>query len=139
MPKDSRERNLNQNDVTQVFADTIRHGRELMRAEFELAKAELTSEVRRAEGGILGMVVGTAIAGASIVLVTGALSVAIELDAWRVAGIGVGLGFAGTCVAAWGRRRLTRPRLDLTRRSLARSALLLTETPAESGEPERGT
>lgn len=108
-----------------VVADAIQHARELVHAEFALAKAELKEELSRIQAGAMAVAFGVTFGAASLLIAIVALVIQLDLDAWIVALAGACAALAGGILAWWGQRRLVAPRLALTRGALARGASTL--------------
>lgn len=119
---DDLTRRESEPDAAAVIADAIQHGRELVHAEFALAKAELKQELERIQIGALALVVGVTVGSVSLLIALVALAIQLGSDAWMVAVAGACTATAGAVAAWWGQRRLVAPRLALTRGSLARGA-----------------
>lgn len=108
-------------DAAAVIADVIQHGKELVHAEFALAKAELKEELSRIQTGAVALALGAMFGAASLLIALVALAIQLGVGAWMVAVAGSGAAILGGAAAWWGQRRLVAPRLAITRRSLARS------------------
>ena len=63
---DDRTRSEAEPDAAVLLAGAVQHGRELVQAEFALAKAELKQELARAQTGAMAMVVGITVGGAAL-------------------------------------------------------------------------
>lgn len=112
-------------DGIAVIADVIQHGRELVHAEFALAKAELKAELARIQTGVLALALGAVLGSASLLIALVALAIALDVRAWLVAIAFSCAAILGAAVAWWGQRRIAAPRLALTRGVLARGATQL--------------
>ncbi|HEY6725384.1 MAG TPA: phage holin family protein [Polyangiaceae bacterium] len=107
-------------DTAAVIGDVIQHGRELVHAEFALAKAELKAELGRIQTGAIALALGGSIGLASLFIALVALAIQLELDAGMVALASACAAILGAGAAWWGQRRIVAPRLAITRGSLAR-------------------
>ncbi len=105
-------------ELPAFIADAARHSRDLMRAEFELAKAELKYELRRTQGGAVALFGGAGMAGCASVVVVAFTADALGAKSSTLAFLGLGLGFAGALIAWWGQRRLSAPSLPRTRHAI---------------------
>ena len=112
-------------DAAALIAGAVQHGRELVQAEFALAKAELKQELARAQTGAVAMIVGTTVGGAALLVALVAVAIQLGSGAWVVAVASACAAILGAVAAWWGQRRLVAPRLALTRGSLARGAAKL--------------
>ncbi|HEU5076915.1 MAG TPA: phage holin family protein [Polyangiaceae bacterium] len=112
-------------DAASVVADAIQHGRELVHAEFALAKAELKEELSRIQTGAMAMALGVTIGATSLLVAVVAFAIQLGSGAWMVAVAGLCAAVLGGIAAWWGQRRLVTPRLAITRGSLARGAMRL--------------
>jgi uncharacterized membrane protein YqjE len=121
-------------DASAILADAIQHGRELVHAEFALAKAELQEEFGRIQTGALALALGTMLGAVSLLVALVALAVQLGSGAWIVATAGLCAAIVGGIAAWWGQRRLVAPRLAITRGSLARGAQRLKQV--TNGEPD---
>lgn len=108
-----------------MMAGAIQHGRELVQAEFSLAKAELKQELERIQTGAIAVAVGITVGSAALLVALVALAIQLGSGAWIIAVAGACAAVLGALVAWWGQRRLVAPRLALTRGSLARNAAKL--------------
>lgn len=108
-------------DAAAVIADVIQHGKELVHAEFALAKAELKEELGRIQTGAMALALGATFGIASLFVALVALAIQLGVAAWMVALAGSCAAVLGGAAAWWGQRRLVAPRLAITRGSLARS------------------
>lgn len=120
----SRERER-EPDAATVIADVVQHGRELVHAEFALAKAELKEELGRIQTGAMALALGATLGIASLFVALVALAIQLDVRAWTVAVVFSCAAIAGAGAAWWGRRRIMAPRLAITRGSLARGATRL--------------
>jgi hypothetical protein len=107
-------------DAAGILAATVQHGRELMRAEFALAKAEFKHEISQVQAGVAAIAFGVTVAGVSLIVALVALAMQLELRAWVIASAAGGFVIAGAIAALWGWRQLAVPRLKRTRSSLER-------------------
>lgn len=121
-------------DAAAILVDAIQHGRELVHAEFALAKAELKEEFDRVQTGALALVLGASLGAMSLLVALVALAVQLGSGAWMVATGGLCAAIVGGIAAWWGQRRLVAPRLAITRGSLARGATRLKQV--TNGEPD---
>lgn len=114
-------------EPTDIMTAAVDHGRELLRAEFALARAEFKAELADAWAGLRVLVFGVVLTAGSLVMALVALVIALELGAWTVFGLGLAFAGLGALIGWWGARRLDVPRLGRTRSTLARSAAMLQE------------
>jgi len=122
---DDRIRGEAEPDAAVLLAGAVQHGRELVQAEFALAKAELKQELARAQTGAMAMVVGITVGGAALLVALVAVAIQLGSGAWVIALASTCAAILGALAAWWGQRRLVAPRLALTRGSLARGAAKL--------------
>lgn len=122
-------------DAAAVIADAIQHGRELVHAEFALAKAELKEELSRIQTGAMALALGVTIGAISLLVAVVAFAIQLGSGAWMVAVAGVCAAIFGAAIAWWGQRRLVAPRLALTRSSLARGAMKLKQVTDDNDSP----
>lgn len=122
---DDRNQREPEPDAATVIADVIQHGRELVHAEFALAKAELKEELGRIQTGAMALVLGATLGTASMLVALVALAIGLGLGAWTVAVTFSCAAIFGAAAAWWGQRRILAPRLAITRGSLARGATRL--------------
>lgn len=107
-------------DAAAVIADVIQHGKELVHAEFALAKAELKEELGRIQTGAIALAIGATVGIPSLLVALVALAIELDVRAWVVALVGACAAVLGAGAAWWGQRRIVTPRLAITRGSLAR-------------------
>lgn len=107
-------------DAVETLAATVQHGRELMRAEFALAKAEFKHEIAKIQAGLAAVVLGVTLAGPSLVVALVALAMQLGLGAWAIASAAICVAIVGVIAAWWGWRQLAVPRLKRTRNTLER-------------------
>jgi len=105
-------------DAVETLAATVQHGRELLRAEFALAKAEFKHEIAHLQVGIAAIVCGVTLAGPSLIVALVALAIQLGLGAWAIACAAIGFAIAGAIAVWWGWRQLAVPRLKRTRSTL---------------------
>ena len=108
-------------DAVETLAATVQHGRELMRAEFALAKAEFKHELGQVQTGITAVALGVTLAGPSLIVALVALALQLGLGAWAIALAAICFAIAGAIAAWWGWRQLAVPQLKRTRSTLERS------------------
>jgi len=109
-------------ELADFVSDALEHTRELVRAELELAKAELKRDARRASAGALAVLIGGSMLGCALVVALAFGLYAVGAGAISVAILGLALGLIGLAGMLWGRRRLTAPHLQATRKVLTGNA-----------------
>ena len=103
------------------YVNTQMRVRAAMQKEVELARAELASDVRAGRNAAVAIAIGAVVAvmGATMLLVAGALALALVMPGWLaalvVAAVVLAIGMA-TALVGWSRR--PRAPLALTRKSL---------------------
>ena len=105
-------------DAVETLAATVQHGRELMHAEFALAKAEFKHEIGQVQAGIAAMVFGVTLAGPALIVALVALAMQLGFGAWAIASAAICFAIAGAIAVFWGWRQLAVPRLKRTRGTL---------------------
>jgi hypothetical protein len=110
-------------DAAETVAATIQHGRELLRAEFALARAEFKHEISQVQVGVAAVAFGVTSAAASLIVALVALALQLGLSAWAIACGATCFAIAGTMAAWWGWRQLAVPRLKRTRSTLEQGLL----------------
>lgn len=114
-------------DAADTLAATIRHGRELLRAEFALARAEFKHEIGQVQAGVAAVAFGVTWAAASLVVALVALALQLGLGALAIACGATGFAILGAIAAWWGWRQLAVPRLKRTLNTLEHGLLKTNE------------
>lgn len=96
--------------LASLFSDLLREGAGLMRAEVELARAEIVEKTGAAAGGAGMIVAGALVAftGALALVAAAILALSLVLDPWLAAlVIGAAIAVVGVVLIFIGRRRLS--------------------------------
>jgi hypothetical protein len=121
--------------LTEFLTGAAEHGRELARAEVDLARAEITNEIIQLKRGAVVLVVGICLLTCSLAVAVVAAVLALQVP--PLSAVAGGLALVGLVVTLWGYRRVSGPvlRLPRTRQALAGNAAMVrgVSTTAESG------